>query len=106
MRTRNVGQQGAQGSPGSIGEHVDRLLVVGELADRWQVSVETAREYTRRDDFPQPLTFSSRTLRWDPVEVLTWEQAQRRTSRGRRRKPGKRAPETRLQTPRVVKGGQ
>jgi len=52
-------------------------LTLADLADRWGVTADTARRYTRQGGFPAPLALSRRTLRWLAEEVLAWERERR-----------------------------
>lgn len=56
-------------------------VCIAELADRWGVSVATARNTTRTAGFPLPLQLGPRSLRFLQSAVLEWETRARRSSR-------------------------
>lgn len=68
-------------------------LSVKQLAVRWGVGVDTARNRTRSHGFPLPLELGPRTLRWLEEEVEQWETSPQ--SRARRVVTGTR-PQHRL----------
>jgi hypothetical protein len=63
-------------------EHLDRLFLV---------EVDTAREFTYRDDFPQPIKVGRRWF-WFPEEVLAWTRQQPRFSVAQRKRTPAPAP--------------
>ena len=62
--------------------NVDGLVSVKELAARWGVTRDTARQRTLDAGFPQVIHLGPRLLRWRLDEVKRWES----TSRARRRR--------------------
>lgn len=55
----------------------DPLFAIEHLARLFFVEVDTAREYTYRADFPQPIKVGRRWL-WLPDEVMGWTRKQPR----------------------------
>ncbi len=56
---------------------MQQFYTLQDLAERWGVTAETARQYTYENDFPACLALSGQTLRWPVAEVQTWEKARR-----------------------------
>ncbi|HEY0560102.1 MAG TPA: hypothetical protein VGD03_07465 [Frankiaceae bacterium] len=54
------------------------------LAERWKVSIPTARARTKSPGFPLELELGPRSLRWPLEEVIKWEQ-NKRVERARHR---------------------
>ena len=52
---------------------VDDFYSLRDLAVRWGVTQQTARYYSHKFGFPEPLAFSRKTLRWSKEEVHRWE---------------------------------
>jgi predicted DNA-binding transcriptional regulator AlpA len=61
----------------------DAWLTIADLADRWSVSKQTARQRTLEAGFPAELALTGRLLRWQASEVAVWEK--RRQERPKRR---------------------
>ena len=56
------------------------VFTIEHVAALFHVSVDRAREYTYRDDFPASFELGARNL-WDREEVLTWFRALPRRTR-------------------------
>jgi hypothetical protein len=72
----------------------DPLFAIEHLARLFLVEVDTAREFTYRDDFPQPIKVGRRWL-WFPEEVLAWTRQQPRFSVAQRKRTPAPAPAAR-----------
>lgn len=57
----------------------DPLFAIQHLARVFRLEVDTARDLTYREDFPQPIKIGRRWL-WFPDEVLAWSRKQKRYS--------------------------
>jgi predicted DNA-binding transcriptional regulator AlpA len=65
----------------------DPVFTIQHVAALLHVSVDTAREYTYRDDFPAAAWLGARLL-WDREEVLAWFRGlPRQAAADRKRKP-------------------
>lgn len=63
----------------------DPMFAIEHLARLLYVEVDTAREFTYRDDFPKPIKIGRRWL-WFPDEVLGWARKQPRYSVDQRKR--------------------
>jgi predicted DNA-binding transcriptional regulator AlpA len=64
--------------------NMDGLVTVKELAARWGVTRDTARQRTLDAGFPQVIHLGPRLLRWRLDEVERWENTSRARARRRR----------------------
>jgi hypothetical protein len=72
----------------------DPVWTIQHLATCFHVSVDTAREYTYRGDFPGTHLLGARLL-WDREEVLSWFRClPSQTAADRRRETGPAVPAT------------
>jgi predicted DNA-binding transcriptional regulator AlpA len=55
-------------------EEQERLITVSDLAERWNVTRRTAREYTLEHNFPKRVLLTSGTWRWVLEEVEEWDK--------------------------------
>jgi len=66
---------------------LDPVYTIETVAKLFHVSVDTARQYSYRDDFPAAYALGSRLL-WDREDVLAWFRSlPRHSAEDRRRTP-------------------
>lgn len=69
----------------------DPLYTIEHLARLFFLEVDTVREYTYREDFPEPIKIGRRWL-WFPDTVLAWTRKQPRYSVAQRKRTAAPAP--------------